>query len=124
MRAQVDGVGTGCGYLVAGFFAWERGALVKRRRFYAAPGRWVLTWGPGAAGGRLIRAGPWRRVITQVGAGDSRGYSERSEWPRGCDCMRGLDKNLSAATCSQAAIKPRFPGFIDSNPFVPVYCAA
>lgn len=45
MRAQVDGVGVGCGYLVAGFFAWERGALVKRRGFYAVPGRWVLTWG-------------------------------------------------------------------------------
>jgi hypothetical protein len=45
MRAQVDGVGAGCGYLVAGFLAWERGALVKRRGFYAVPGRWVLTWG-------------------------------------------------------------------------------
>ena len=62
--------------------------------------------------------------IAQVGAGDSRGCSERSEWPRGCDCMRGLDKDRSAANYSQAAIKPRFPGFIDSNPFVPVYCAA
>ena len=60
MRAQVDGVGAGCGYLVAGFFAWERGALVKRRGFYAVPGRWVLTWGrwfggrSGAAAGRAL----------------------------------------------------------------------
>ena len=62
MRAQVDGVGAGCGYLVAGFFAWERGALVKRRGFYAVPGRWVLTWGrwPADQGGTMapvIRAG-------------------------------------------------------------------
>ena len=45
MCALVGGVGAGCGYLVAGFFAWEVGALVKRRGFYAVPGRWVLTWG-------------------------------------------------------------------------------
>ena len=57
MRAQVDGVGTGCGYLVAGFFAWERCALVKPRGFYAAPGRWVLTWGrwPADQGGTMAR---------------------------------------------------------------------
>ena len=66
--------------------------------------------GPGAAaGGRLIRAGPWRRVIAQVGVGDSRGYSERSEWPRGCDCVRGLDKDLSAATRSPGCHKTPFP---------------
>jgi hypothetical protein len=47
-----------------------------------------------------------------------------SEWPRGCNCVRGLHRRVSAANYSQAAIKPRFPGFIDSNPFVPVYCAA
>jgi hypothetical protein len=124
MRAQVDGVGTGCGYLVAAFLpgagglvagpgAAAGGALVKRRSFYAVPGRWVLTWGrwPADQGGTMA-------------AGIAAGIPSASEWPRGCNCMRGLDKNLSAATCSQAAIKPRFPGFIDSNPFVPVYCAA
>ena len=62
MRALVGGVGAGCGYLVAGFFAWEVGALVKRRGFYAVPGRWVLTWGrwPADQGGTMaavIRAG-------------------------------------------------------------------
>ena len=60
MRALVGGVGAGCGYLVAGFFAWEVGALVKRRGFYAVPGRWVLTWG------QLIRVGPWRRGLPRV----------------------------------------------------------
>ena len=113
MRAQVDGVGAGCGYLVAGFFAWERGALVNRRGFYAVPGRWVLTWGRWSTdqGGTMA-------------AGIAAGVPSASEWPRGCDCVRGLHRSVSAATCPQAAIKPRFPGFIDSNPFVPVYCAA
>ena len=56
--------------------------------------------------------------------GIAAGVPSASEWPRCCDCMRGLDKDLSAANYSQAAIKPRFTGFIDSKPFVPVYCAA
>jgi hypothetical protein len=48
------------------------------------PGSSFFAWAGAAAGGRLIGPGPWRRLIAQVGAGDSRGYSERSEWPRGC----------------------------------------
>lgn len=51
MRAQVDGVGTGCGYLVAAFL----------------PGAGGLVAGPGAAaGGQLIRVGPWRRGLPRV----------------------------------------------------------
>ena len=77
MRAQVAGSVVLVCYLVAAFLpgagglgagpgAAAGGALVKRRGFYAVPGRWVLTWGPGAAGGQLIRVGPWRRGLPRV----------------------------------------------------------
>ena len=62
--------------------------------FYALPGRWVFDLGAvtrSAADGTRLAA--WW-CPGELGAGDRRGYSERSEWPWGFDCVEGLHKGL------------------------------
>ena len=103
MHARPGGRVGGPGVLPgSSFFAWAGAAagraLVKRRGFYVVPGRWVLTWGrwPADQGGTMA-------------PGIAAGVPSASEWPRGCDCMRGLDKDLSAATRSPGCHKTPFP---------------
>lgn len=57
---------------------------------------------------------PWSSCddLGTMAAGDWRGCSERSEWPRGCNYMRGLDRDQH--------ISPSLPGCY-KTPFYWVY---
>lgn len=102
MRALVGGLG---------FLPVLPGSAVLTR------GRWFCGrswWRPGQAVGVLCVAwsvgfdlGPADQSGTMA-PGIAAGIPSASEWPRGCNCIRGSHRRVSAATCSQAAIKPRF----------------